>query len=78
MHGSLNFRNRQTARSIESAVHQEHVEDGQKTNDWANCKGQLALTVRAGHARSHPRVPWAHQAGLSRRSLAGVGLSESV
>ncbi|GFV98636.1 hypothetical protein TNCV_1453221 [Trichonephila clavipes] len=26
---------------------------------------------------SHPRVPRAHQAGLSRRSLAGVGLSES-
>ncbi|GFU00733.1 hypothetical protein TNCV_4818891 [Trichonephila clavipes] len=32
----------------------------------------------AGHACSHPRVPRAHQAGLSRRSLAGVGLSESA
>ncbi|GFV07286.1 hypothetical protein TNCV_1312841 [Trichonephila clavipes] len=31
-----------------------------------------------GHACSHPRVPRAHQVGLSRRSLAGVGLSESV
>ncbi|GFW78700.1 hypothetical protein TNCV_4261231 [Trichonephila clavipes] len=27
---------------------------------------------------SRPRVPRAHQAGFSRRSLAGVGLSESV
>ncbi|GFW99228.1 uncharacterized protein TNCV_3009961 [Trichonephila clavipes] len=32
----------------------------------------------SGHACSHPRVPRAPQAGLSRRSLAGVGLSESV
>ncbi|GFV55998.1 hypothetical protein TNCV_2729021 [Trichonephila clavipes] len=34
--------------------------------------------TRAGHACSHPRVPRAHQAGFSRQSLAGVGLSESV
>ncbi|GFW20125.1 hypothetical protein TNCV_2320661 [Trichonephila clavipes] len=33
---------------------------------------------RTGHSCSHPRVPRAHQAGFSRRSLAGVGLSESV
>ncbi|GFV76363.1 hypothetical protein TNCV_4545871 [Trichonephila clavipes] len=32
----------------------------------------------AGHTCSHPRVPEAHQAGLSRRSLACVGLPESV
>ncbi|GFX16294.1 hypothetical protein TNCV_4705471 [Trichonephila clavipes] len=32
----------------------------------------------AGLASSHPRMPRAHQAGFSRRSLAGVGLSESV
>ncbi|GFW43269.1 hypothetical protein TNCV_1350321 [Trichonephila clavipes] len=32
----------------------------------------------AGPACSHPRVPRAHQAGSSRRSLAGVRLSESV
>ncbi|GFS92500.1 hypothetical protein TNCV_1159861 [Trichonephila clavipes] len=32
----------------------------------------------AGHACSHPRMPRAHQAGFSRRFLAGVGLSESV
>ncbi|GFU32933.1 RNase H domain-containing protein [Trichonephila clavipes] len=38
----------------------------------------VACFVTAGHACSHPRVPRAHQAGLSRRSLAGVGLSESV
>ncbi|GFX28358.1 hypothetical protein TNCV_596711 [Trichonephila clavipes] len=31
----------------------------------------------AGHVCSHPRVPRTHQAGLIR-SLAGVGLSESV
>ncbi|GFT51246.1 hypothetical protein TNCV_3004741 [Trichonephila clavipes] len=37
--------------------------------------GSLA---HAGHACSHPRVPRAHQAGLGRRSLAGVGLSENV
>ncbi|GFX33623.1 hypothetical protein TNCV_1932901 [Trichonephila clavipes] len=30
-----------------------------------------------GHACSHPRVPRAHQAVFRRRSLAGVGLSES-
>ncbi|GFU87138.1 hypothetical protein TNCV_4559501 [Trichonephila clavipes] len=30
------------------------------------------------HVCSHTQVPRAHQAGLSRRSLAGVGLSESV
>ncbi|GFX22356.1 hypothetical protein TNCV_1815571 [Trichonephila clavipes] len=33
---------------------------------------------RTGHTCSHPRVPRAHQAGLSGRSLAGVGLSDSV
>ncbi|GFW98704.1 hypothetical protein TNCV_2758801 [Trichonephila clavipes] len=33
---------------------------------------------KADHACSHPRVPRAHQAGLSRRSLAGFGLSESL
>ncbi|GFS64325.1 hypothetical protein TNCV_3955261 [Trichonephila clavipes] len=32
----------------------------------------------AGYACSHLRMPRAHQAGFSRRSLAGVGLSESV
>ncbi|GFV08746.1 hypothetical protein TNCV_2488181 [Trichonephila clavipes] len=32
----------------------------------------------AGHAYSHSRVPRAHQARLSRRSLASFGLSESV
>ncbi|GFX03554.1 hypothetical protein TNCV_4751391 [Trichonephila clavipes] len=31
-----------------------------------------------GHACSHARVPRAHQAGSSSRSLAGVRLSESV
>ncbi|GFU22495.1 hypothetical protein TNCV_1304071 [Trichonephila clavipes] len=43
--------------------------------------GSLCLarvTIEAGHACSHPRVTRAYQAGLSRRSLAGVGLSESV
>ncbi|GFT83710.1 hypothetical protein TNCV_2826251 [Trichonephila clavipes] len=44
---------------------------------WNEIMPQKA-TVNAGHACSHPRVPRAHQAGLSRRSLAGVGLSESV
>ncbi|GFT13888.1 RNase H domain-containing protein [Trichonephila clavipes] len=38
----------------------------------------LVLEAHAGHACSHPRVSRAHQAGLSRRFLAGVGLSESV
>ncbi|GFX62751.1 hypothetical protein TNCV_3350771 [Trichonephila clavipes] len=37
-----------------------------------------ACGIRSGHACSHPRVPRAHQAGSSRRSLAGVRLSESV
>ncbi|GFU87781.1 transposable element Tcb1 transposase [Trichonephila clavipes] len=36
------------------------------------------MFFRASHACSHPRVPRAHQAGLSRRSLPSVGLSESV
>ncbi|GFX46195.1 hypothetical protein TNCV_2298441 [Trichonephila clavipes] len=36
------------------------------------------VKVCAGHACSHPRVPRAHQSEFSRRSLAGVGLSESV
>ncbi|GFW45645.1 zinc finger protein [Trichonephila clavipes] len=39
---------------------------------------QPGLCRSAGHASSHPRVPRAPQAGVSRRSLAGVGLSESV
>ncbi|GFU39181.1 hypothetical protein TNCV_1902771 [Trichonephila clavipes] len=37
-----------------------------------------ALWLTADHACSHPRVPRAHQAGLSRLSLTGVGLFESV
>ncbi|GFX13244.1 hypothetical protein TNCV_2990081 [Trichonephila clavipes] len=36
------------------------------------------IPATTGHACSHPRVPRAHQAGFSRRSLVGVGLSESV
>ncbi|GFV13587.1 hypothetical protein TNCV_67901 [Trichonephila clavipes] len=32
----------------------------------------------ASHACSHPQVPRAHHAGFSRRTLAGVGLYESV
>ncbi|GFV90912.1 hypothetical protein TNCV_3616741 [Trichonephila clavipes] len=36
------------------------------------------LFFSAGHACSHSRMPRAHQAEFSRRSLAGVGLSESV
>ncbi|GFX48761.1 RNase H domain-containing protein [Trichonephila clavipes] len=32
----------------------------------------------AGHACSHPRLHRTHQAAFSRRSLSGVGLSESV
>ncbi|GFV62914.1 hypothetical protein TNCV_5083971 [Trichonephila clavipes] len=31
-----------------------------------------ACTKKSGHACSRPRMPRAHQAGLSRRSLAGV------
>ncbi|GFW69855.1 hypothetical protein TNCV_1403081 [Trichonephila clavipes] len=38
----------------------------------------VSMFSSSGHACSHPRVPRAHQAGLSRRSLAGAGLSESV
>ncbi|GFV55755.1 RNase H domain-containing protein [Trichonephila clavipes] len=38
----------------------------------------LPQSTIAGHTCSHPRVPGAHQAGSSRRSLAGVGLTESV
>ncbi|GFT81577.1 RNase H domain-containing protein [Trichonephila clavipes] len=33
---------------------------------------------QTGHACSHPRVPRAHHAGLSRHSLASVGLPECV
>ncbi|GFW94928.1 hypothetical protein TNCV_3398071 [Trichonephila clavipes] len=42
--------------------------------------GSLAhgFTRQAGYVCSHPRVPRAHQAGSSRQSLAGVGLSGSV
>ncbi|GFV63300.1 hypothetical protein TNCV_1373971 [Trichonephila clavipes] len=40
--------------------------------------GKKYSKSQAGHVCSHPRVPRAHQAGFSRRSLAGVGLSESV
>ncbi|GFX97216.1 hypothetical protein TNCV_557061 [Trichonephila clavipes] len=36
------------------------------------------VTGLPGQACSHPLVPRAHQAGSSRRSLAGVRLSESV
>ncbi|GFW24850.1 RNA-directed DNA polymerase from mobile element jockey [Trichonephila clavipes] len=38
----------------------------------------ISCSSRTGHACSHPQVLRAHKAGLSRRSLAGVGLSESV
>ncbi|GFX03086.1 retrovirus-related Pol polyprotein from transposon 297 [Trichonephila clavipes] len=44
-----------------------------------NCSSEQARTsARELFFCSHPRVPRAHQARLSRRSLAGVGLSESV
>ncbi|GFY32688.1 hypothetical protein TNCV_4637941 [Trichonephila clavipes] len=45
---------------------------------WYQCSRSGGSVAHAGHACSHSRVPRAHQAGLSRRSLAGVGLSESV
>ncbi|GFX77285.1 uncharacterized protein TNCV_5064141 [Trichonephila clavipes] len=34
------------SRSTVSRVYQEYMDGGQKTSDRANCKGQLALTVR--------------------------------
>ncbi|GFS68402.1 uncharacterized protein TNCV_3000781 [Trichonephila clavipes] len=39
------------SRSTTARVYQEYMDGGQKTNDRANCKGQLALTVRGmkGH-----------------------------
>ncbi|GFU26827.1 hypothetical protein TNCV_4540981 [Trichonephila clavipes] len=40
--------------------------------------GKQKANFTAGHACSHPRGPRAHQAGSSRRSLAGVRLSESL
>ncbi|GFU83951.1 hypothetical protein TNCV_560771 [Trichonephila clavipes] len=45
---------------------------------WYQCSRPGGSLAHASHACSHPRVPRAHQAGFSRRSLAGVGLSESV
>ncbi|GFW86822.1 reverse transcriptase [Trichonephila clavipes] len=39
---------------------------------------QLISFSQAGVACSHPRMPRVHQAGFSRRSLAGVGFFESV
>ncbi|GFS54960.1 hypothetical protein TNCV_3576571 [Trichonephila clavipes] len=38
----------------------------------------IKASLQTGHVCSHPRVPRAHQAGSSRRSLAGVRHSESV
>ncbi|GFV25264.1 transposable element Tcb2 transposase [Trichonephila clavipes] len=37
------------------------------------CAAQVESIPRAGLTCSHPRMPRAHQAGFSRRSLAGVG-----
>ncbi|GFV63353.1 HTH_Tnp_Tc3_2 domain-containing protein [Trichonephila clavipes] len=34
------------SRVVVSRIYQEYMDGGQKTSDWANCKGQLALTVR--------------------------------
>ncbi|GFU45845.1 HTH_Tnp_Tc3_2 domain-containing protein [Trichonephila clavipes] len=34
------------SRSTVSRVYQEYMDGGQKTSDQADCKGQLALTVR--------------------------------
>ncbi|GFV84072.1 hypothetical protein TNCV_3037341 [Trichonephila clavipes] len=42
------------------------------------CRFGSSLCSMKRYVCSHPRVPRAHQAGLSRCSLAGVGLSESV
>ncbi|GFU40614.1 hypothetical protein TNCV_3230071 [Trichonephila clavipes] len=47
---------RQLGFSTVSRVYQEYTDDGQKANDWENCKGQLALTVR-GERRL--RLKWA-------------------
>ncbi|GFW45728.1 HTH_Tnp_Tc3_2 domain-containing protein [Trichonephila clavipes] len=33
------------SRSTVSRLYQEYMDGGQKTSDWANCTGQLALTV---------------------------------
>ncbi|GFV67874.1 retrovirus-related Pol polyprotein from transposon 412 [Trichonephila clavipes] len=44
---------------------------------WGPLSPNLNI-IEAGLACSHPRMPWAHEAGFSRRSLAGVGFSESV
>ncbi|GFV32172.1 hypothetical protein TNCV_1674601 [Trichonephila clavipes] len=60
-----------------------HVRGRRSSHCDTPCLGVLSLhlrdlDLRDGHACSHPRVPRAHQAGLSRRSFAGAGLSESV
>ncbi|GFX08307.1 uncharacterized protein TNCV_3267961 [Trichonephila clavipes] len=34
------------SRSTVSRVYPEYMDGGQKTSDWINCKGQLALTAR--------------------------------
>ncbi|GFU88249.1 uncharacterized protein TNCV_846421 [Trichonephila clavipes] len=47
-------------------------------SDRKKCNTTVIQLAKSGHTCSHPRVPRVHQAGLSRRSLAGVGLSESV
>ncbi|GFT16338.1 hypothetical protein TNCV_2488891 [Trichonephila clavipes] len=45
---------------------------------WYQCSHPGGSLAHDGYACSHPRVPRSHQSGLSGRSLAGVGLSESV
>ncbi|GFW74291.1 RNase H domain-containing protein [Trichonephila clavipes] len=63
-----------------STSHQIHLQwipshtdlEGNEIADTLDKAGASCLVC------SHPRVPRAHQAGFSRRSLAGVGLSESV
>ncbi|GFT30235.1 HTH_Tnp_Tc3_2 domain-containing protein [Trichonephila clavipes] len=61
-HGPFNFGNHQTARIFKTVlrVYQEYIDDGhKKTGDWANCKGQLALTERG--ERRFRRVVRSHQ-----------------
>ncbi|GFW13741.1 uncharacterized protein TNCV_2105651 [Trichonephila clavipes] len=53
------------SRSTVSRVYQGCMDGGQKTSDWANCKQQLALTVRAErwfrrNIRSHNIETFAH------------------
>ncbi|GFW64238.1 hypothetical protein TNCV_775021 [Trichonephila clavipes] len=68
----------QTAKTKKGKRVRELRENFSRNKNSKSKNEALVQLAKFGLVCSHPRIPRAHQAGFSRRFLAGVGYFESV